>query len=162
MRSSSLAFLSKLALLSVLTSTIALKSRCENSLEPPTTQIVLSTNRYHLPPFAWDTVTNATGYQVIVQYSGVETQRISTATNWLVVSNLTADLDNYRFTCVATNATGTSAESEHAPLRLITILERDSLNGPLRPFTTPVFEPTNSGRLLWPSNWNAASLLQTD
>jgi hypothetical protein len=86
----------------------------------------------------------------------------TTSTNFVTVSNLPYVLDAFEFVATASNPSGTGPESEHAPLKLITILERDSLNGPLRPFTTPVFEPTNSGRLLWPSNWSASALLKPD
>jgi hypothetical protein len=84
------------------------------------------------------------------------------ATNYATVSNLSSALDVYGFSCVSSNAAGESAESAPAIKRLITLLERDTIAGPLRPFTTPVFEPTNSGRFFWPSNWDAAALLKKD
>jgi hypothetical protein len=141
-----------------------LNASCENSSPPPLPNpaVLPVTNRYHLS-FAWDAVTNATSYQVIVRYSGVETQRISTATNWIVVSNLTADLDNYRFSCVATNDAGVSDESERAPLHHITILESSvSPAGPWSLLTTNSFWSLDPNHWIGLSNWSAATLLKKD
>ena len=116
---------------------------------------------YHLP-FAWGAVTNADAYVVIGRSNNVEALRKWTSATAITVSNLPGTLNGWKFTCVSSNSDGISDESNCAILRLITLMERDSIDSPLRPFTTPVFEPTNSGRLFWPSNWDARSLLTRD
>lgn len=132
--------------------------RCAN-LFPPVTTPSPSTNHYHAT-FIWDQVTNATSYQVIARSNGLEVLRIPCGTNFLTVSNLPGVLDGWQFTCVSSNAV-LSDESNPAVLKLITLLEGETF-GQWRPFTTPVFEPTNQARFFWPSNFNANSLLKPD
>lgn len=156
--------LSNIALL-IASVTTASKGNCASLLGPPMPLAlppVVTTNRYHLPPFTWDTVTNATGYQFIVRHEGVETQRISTVAPPIVVSNLTADLDNYRFTCVATNAAGASEESDPAPLHWLYVLESDALNGPWKLLATNRFTPSSPSHFVSLSRWDLASVLKPD
>jgi hypothetical protein len=78
-----------------------------------------------------------------------------------VVSNL-ATLDGVLITASTVNGLIESDRSAPAIIKLVTLLERDLPNGAWRQFTTPVFEPTNAGRLFWPSQFNANVFLRKD
>lgn len=87
-----------------------------------------ATNSYGHVTFVWDTVTNAQWYSVIVRSNGIETQRRYSMTNRVVVSNLFLPLDQYRFTAIATNSLGESAESAPAVVKWVTVTNQWSTN----------------------------------
>lgn len=120
------------------------------------------TNRYHLS-FAWDGVTNADAYAVIVRYMGVETKRVWTSSTTVTVSNLSFDLDNYQFTAISSNIAGLSTnESPVAPTRWITVMDADSLSGPWTKLATNSFPPVAPQHFIALSNWSAAGLFKKD
>jgi hypothetical protein len=121
---------------------------------------------YHAS-FAWDTVSNASWYSVIVRNSnGVEIQRRYSMTNSVTVSNLFYPLDQYRFTAIATNSLGESDETAPAGLHWVTIFDFQSTNisGPWMPRATNSFMPTNQLQFFKSSisNFNANTLLKLD
>ncbi len=119
------------------------------------------TNTYHAA-FAWDRVTNATGYAIIVRSNGNQIARVPSSTNYTTVSNLSFALDNYHFSCVATNAAGDSDESNVAPLHWMTVNESDSISGPWVLLATNSFAAVEPQHFIALSNWSAASLLKKD
>lgn len=126
---------------------------------------VAQVQKYHVS-FTWDSVTNATGYALLVKTNGVESWRVPAATNYVTVSNLDFNLDQYRFFCVATNSAGESLESSAAALHWITIsnLYATNVNGPWSFLVTNSFEPVNSAMFFRTgiSNWSAAAWLHKD
>lgn len=119
------------------------------------------TNRYHLT-FAWDSVSNAQWYAVIVRSNGVEVQRRYSMTNSVTVSNLIGNTDVYQFTAIATNAIGESDESIPAPLHLSVIQVSDDLSNWLNA-PTVIFDPTTNARnFLRLTNFDAQRALQKD
>ena len=87
-----------------------------------------ATNSYGHVTFVWDTVTNAQWYSLIVRSNDIETQRCYSMTNRVVVSNLFLPLDQYRFTAIATNSLGESAESTPAVVKWVTVTNQWSTN----------------------------------
>lgn len=124
-------------------------------------EVVPTTNSYHLS-FAFDGVSNATGYQVIVRTNGVEGWRVETVTNFVTVSNLSPALDGYRFTVVATNGFGVSDESSAAVMRWMRVLESDSVNGPWVLLVTNEFMPSAPQHFIALTNWSAGMELKRD
>lgn len=116
---------------------------------------------YHAT-FTFDSVTNAQWYSVIVRSNGIETQRRYSMTNLVTVSNLWFPLDQYRFTAIATNSLGESAESDPAPLHNMSVLEADTLAGPWSLLKTNQFVPSSPQHFIILSNFNAQSLLKPD
>lgn len=123
---------------------------------------VVQTQRTYHGNIVWDSDTNALSFTLIIRSNSFLLRTIPTTTNFVTVSNLPGTLQGFSFTATAFNNGGTSGESGYAALRLVTILEGDSVTGPWRSFSSPVFEPTNSGRILFPSNFNADAWLKPD
>lgn len=124
-----------------------------------------STNQHGHITFTWDTVTNAAWYSVIVRSNGVEVQRRYSMVNSVVISNLYFPLEQYRFTAIATNYLGESAETPPAVRSWVTITNLHSYdlsNWYILP--TNSFEPlsTNEYFRISISNWSDAKFWKPD
>ena len=87
-----------------------------------------ATNSYGHITVTWDTVTNAQWYSVIVRTNGVEVMRRYSMTNQVAVSNLLLPLEQYRFTAIATNSLGESAEITSEIIKWVTVTNQWSTN----------------------------------
>lgn len=120
-----------------------------------------ATNTYHLT-FAFEPVSNATWYAVVVKTNGVESFRRYSMTNLVIVSNLSGNLDQYQFTAIATNSIGESDQSQPAATKWMNVLESDSLAGPWSMLATNSFVPAAPQHFIALSNWNASAALKPD